>query len=128
MELLSQAFAVCVSGCVLALVIKKSNPELSLALSVIAAAVVTALGASLLEDVLELAELARSTSGLSSAIVTPVIKCIGLGFITRLGSDMCKDAGQSAAASALELVGCAAALSTALPLFRTLLAMIERIS
>lgn len=128
MELLSRAFAVCAAGCVLALVIKKSNPELSLALSVLAASLVTAMGASLLQDVLELAELARSTSGLSSAIVTPVVKCIGLGCITRLGSDMCKDSGQSAAASALELVGCAAALSTALPLFRALLAMIERIA
>ena len=128
MELLSRAAAVCAAGCVMALVIKKSNPEISLLLSVLVAAAVTTMAASLLEDVLGLVELARETSGLSSAVISPVIKCIGLGCVTRLGADMCKDAGQSAAASALELVGSAAALSTAIPLFRSLLAMIDRIA
>ncbi len=128
MEILTRAAAVAAAGCILALVIKKSNPEFSLLLSIVIAAAVTALAASLLESVMELIELACSTAGLSSAIVSPVVKCIGLGCITRLGSDLCKDAGQSAAASALELVGCAAALCTALPLFRSLLSMIDRIA
>lgn len=128
MEILSRAAAIAAAGCVLALVIKKSNPEFSTLLSVVVATAVTAMAAGLLSDVMELIELARDTSGLNSAIVSPVIKCIGLGCVTRLGSDLCRDAGQSAAASALELVGCAAALCTALPLFRSLISMIGRIA
>lgn len=128
METLARALAVASAGCILALVIKKNNPEFSLLLSIAAAGTVTALAAGLLGEVMELIELARSVSGLSSAIVSPVIKCVGLGCVTRLGSDLCRDAGQSAAASALELTGCAATLCAAMPLFRSLIAMIERIA
>lgn len=124
MELLVKAVAAALSSCVMAMVIKKSNPELSLLLSVLASAAVTMMGAQLLSGVLELVELAQDTAGLSSAVVNPVIKCLGLGVVTRLGADMCRDSGQSACASALELTGSAAALVIALPLFRTLLTMI----
>ena len=58
-------------------------------------------------------------------MTAPVLKCVGIGVVTRLSADICRDAGQSAASSAVELCGAACALVTAMPLIRTLLQMIS---
>ena len=47
-----------------------------------------------------------------------------ISILTVIGEGLCKDAGQAAGASAVQLVGVAAALYAALPLLRTFLTMI----
>jgi stage III sporulation protein AD len=126
MDVLLRALGVAVTGGLMALAIKRSAPELSLVISALAAITAGAMALQIGEDIAELYSLARDASNLSAAVVAPVVKCVGIGIVTRLGADVCKDAGQGAAASAVELVGSAAAISAALPLFRSLLSMIER--
>jgi stage III sporulation protein AD len=126
MDVLLRALGVAVTGGLIALAIKRSAPELSLVISALAAITAGAMALQIGEDIAELYSLARDASNLSAAVVAPVVKCVGIGIVTRLGADVCKDAGQGAAASAVELVGSAAAISAALPLFRSLLSMIER--
>ncbi len=46
-----------------------------------------------------------------------VFKCLGICFVTQLGCDICRDSGENALASQLELAGKAAVLISALPLF-----------
>ena len=73
------------------------------------------------------AERARELSGLSPALFTPVVKCVGIGIVCALGSEACKDAGSGQLASAVELAGAAAALVCALPLVSALLDTVEGI-
>ena len=68
---------------------------------------------------------ARELSGLSPALFTPVVKCVGIGIVCALGSEACRDAGSSQLASAVELAGAAAALVCALPLISALLDTVE---
>ena len=89
MELLAKALALSLCGCVLALLIRRSNPEVSALVALLAAVAVLTLGTQLLSGVWELVSLAQQTAGLSQAIVAPVLKCVGLGFATRLGTDLC---------------------------------------
>ena len=68
-------------------------------------------------------ELSRYAS-LSSSFYSPVLKCLGIGIVTQIGAGICKDAGQAAAATGVELCGTAAAVFCTLPLIRSLLSMI----
>ena len=61
---------------------------------------------------------------LSPGVVTPVIKCVGIGVVTRLAAELCRDAGQGASAAAVEVCGAACAMVTVLPLIRALLKLI----
>lgn len=119
-----KAAATALAGAILSLLLKKTAPELGFALNIAICLLAAGLGVEVLEGLTELLDLAREQTGLSPAVVSPVLKCVGIGVVTRLAADMCKDAGQGAIASAVELCGTACALTAALPLVRTLLEMI----
>lgn len=125
MSILLKAAAIGIAGAVICLLLKKTAPELGLMVSIGVSLLAAGLGVRLLEEIVELLKLAEEQAALSTALVSPVIKCMGIGVVTRLSVDLCKDAGQGAAASAVELCGTACALTAALPLVRTLLQMIS---
>lgn len=70
-----------------------------------------------------LAEL-TAVAGVSDAILEPVVKTCGIGLVTRLASDFCKDAQEGMLASAVELAGTALALAAVLPLFTAVLELL----
>ena len=121
MSLLIKAAALALAGAVIAMLLKKNAPELGLTLSIAVTLAAAALAAQLIGQLREVVDLAREQTGLSPAIVGPVLKCVGIGVVTRLAADLCKDAGQGASASAVELAGAACAMAAVLPLIRALL-------
>lgn len=124
MELIIKSAVAAVVAAVVSLVIKKSNPELSLMLGVLAAAVALYYGCRAIEPVLDMIREFSQSAALSSSFYTPVLKCLGIGIVTQIGSSICKDAGQAAAATGVELCGTAAAVLCTLPLVRSILSMI----
>ncbi len=124
MEIVVRAFALALTGSVLALVLKKREPELALLLGLLCAAAVLSTGLRLAQGLAQTLRETAEHAGLRAAVLHPVLKCVGIGVLTRLGADLCRDAGQTAPASALELCGAAAALAAALPLFQALLELV----
>lgn len=58
-----------------------------------------------------------SGSGVNSEYIKILLKSLGICFIAQLASDACRDAGETAIASKVELAGKFAVLLVALPLF-----------
>lgn len=125
MTLLIKAAVTVIVGALMSLLLRRSAPELGLAVSISVSLLAAAFAMELVSGLSEILSLVREETGLSPAVVGPVMKCVGVGIVTRLSADICRDAGQSAAASAVELCGTACALVTALPLIRALLKMIS---
>ena len=65
--------------------------------------------------------------GIDAVYLSPVLKCIGIGMITHLAAQVCRDAQQGSIASAVELCGTLCALYISLPLIRSLLAIVEQL-
>lgn len=125
MELAAKAVAAGICAALMALLLKKSNAELSVCLGLAAAAAILMAVLDLADELAAAAARARELSGLSPALFTPVVKCVGIGIVCALGSEACRDAGSSQLASAVELAGAAAALVCALPLISALLDTVE---
>lgn len=125
MTLLIKAAVTVIVGALMSLLLRRSAPELGLAVSISVSLLAAAFAMELVSGLSEILSLVREETGLSPAVVGSVMKCVGVGIVTRLSADICRDAGQSAAASAVELCGTACALVTALPLIRSLLKMIS---
>jgi len=121
MMILLKAAAAGIAGAILAMVLKRSAPELGLALSVAVSLLGALLAMELISGLGDLLESVKKETGLSPAVIGPVMKCVGVGIVTRLAADICRDAGQSAAATSVELCGAACALITSLPLIRAML-------
>ena len=99
--------------------------EIGFAVAIAAAAVICFAAAQLFGSIMELVRYAIGQTGLSSALFMPIIKCVGIAIIVKIGSGLCKDAGQSGIASSLEMLGSAAALFTAIPVISSLLETID---
>lgn len=124
MELLIKAAAIGAVSALVGLAIKKSNPEISLLLAMAASAAVLTLALTMLSELRETLRMVMDFTSLQQTLVLPVLKCVAVGIVARLSADLCKDAGQSGLASAVELCGAAAALCISLPLVNTLLQML----
>ena len=121
MDLLIKAAAIGAVSALVGLAIKKSNPEISLLLAMAASAAVLTLALTMLSELRETLRMVMDFTSLQQTLVLPVLKCVAVGIVARLSADLCKDAGQSGLASAVELCGAAAALCISLPLVNTLL-------
>ena len=127
MELLTRVAIVCVTGAVLALVLRQGNPVAGLLLTLCVTVTVLLY---LLRASAELFEFLRelgTQSGLSPSVLTPLYKTVGIALVVRAGGALCRDAGESALAGAVETAGTLCALLTALPLLREMMSMLLRL-
>lgn len=125
MTVLFKAAAAAVAGAIIGLIVKRSAPELALGLSTAVSIFAALLAMELISGLTEFLDMLEGETGLSPAVVGPVLKCVGVGVVTRIAADICRDAGQSAAASAVELCGAACAMTAALPLIQALLTAVR---
>ena len=128
MDIIIKAVVIGVAGAVLTLIIKRTNPEISTVLTLTICTVIVGMSMKVFSSVSEVLELVELGSGFSSAYTAPVIKCVGIGITARLGSDLCKDSGQEAVASSVEICGALCALYVSLPLIKTMLRMIGELA
>ena len=125
MELLIKAAVIAVVGAVITLVIKKNSPEIALLLAAALAFLTLYFAADAITRLMGFIESLSDTAQLSPAILSIVMKTVGIAILTKISADVCRDAGQSSVASGLELTGAAAALYVALPLMETVFSMIN---
>ena len=76
------------------------------------------------EPLAELIRKLEQRSGIATELLRPVIKSLGVSILGRLAEGFCRDAGQSAAASAMELATAFSILCAAVPLVESLLDVI----
>jgi len=125
MAVLIKIAAVAVAGAILGLVIRKNSPEMALMLTISLALTALYLAFDTIRSVTEFVSDLADAAQISPAVLTVVFKAVGISVVTKLSSDVCRDAGQSSVASGIELAGAFAALYIALPLFKTVMDMIR---
>lgn len=124
MEQIAQIAGVCVVAALLALAIRRGTPETALLLSLAAVTVVMLSLAAAMELLISFLEELGNRSGLPAGLFVPLYKTVGIALVVNMGGSLCRDAGESALASALETAGAVCALLTALPLLRTVLELL----
>ena len=116
MELAVKAAAICIVAALCVSFLKRSTPELGLLLSLAAAIVVLGCILTYAEGAAAILDELLGQTGLDRELFTPLFKIIGISLVSRLGTDLCKDAGQGTLASLVELSGTLCALLAAAPL------------
>ncbi len=121
MEDILKVAALAVTASLCAVVVGRQVKELGLVLAL--AAGVLILGgvfqaAGAVRDFLkELAQLA----GLAPAVLSPVLKTVGIAVVARLSAELCRDAGEGGIAAFVETAGAVLALYVSLPLLQAVL-------
>ena len=115
MEMISRFAAIAVLSSATVLLIKRSNPEISFLVSAATVTLLYIASFTLLREAAASLKATASVLGSSSVLIYPVLKCTGIAAISRFGSDLCRDASQSALAEAVETAGTLSAAAVAFP-------------
>ena len=124
MEVIVKCAGLALLAAVVCLLIKRSNPEMAFSVSSAAIAVLLLGTLGLAASLGDMVRSARNILGVSSTLIQTVIKCVGIAAVTRIASELCRDASQSASAAAVEIAGTLCAAAVAMPLLLSMLEMI----
>lgn len=111
-------------GAVCAAVVKKQSPDMALVLTICAVTLILALSMAAFRPIRALMDVLAQRAGLSAAVLSPVIKTVGVALLTRVTAELCRDAKEGGIASAVEIAGGACALLICLPLFEAVVQLI----
>ena len=123
-ELVLRAGCAAVAGSLCALALRRYVPELSLVLGIVTGGVVLVLMLTAFAQVRQGLEQLTGYAGLDNTLVGPVYKVVVIAILSRLTSQICRDAGEGTVALCCELAGTFAALCAILPLLRRVLELI----
>jgi stage III sporulation protein AD len=100
-----QVVVIGIVASILALTLKRQNPEISIAISIVAGVIIFMIVIPQLKVVLDMFYKISQNTRLDKVYISIVLKIIGIAYISEFGVQICKDAGEGAIASKIELVG-----------------------
>ena len=121
MEAVGKIAALAVAAALCALVVRQNAREIGLMLALLAGALILGQALGAVEAIWALLEELGERAGLSPAVLDPVIKTVGIGILTKISAEVCRDAKESGIAAFVETAGAALSLYVALPLIRAVL-------
>lgn len=116
-----------ITAALLAVVIKQHRPEMALLISLAAGAFLFFFVLGNITAVVSTIEQLAQRSNLNAIYLDTVLKVIGIAYIAEFGAQLCRDAGEGAIASKIELGGKILIMLLALPVLTALMEVILRI-
>ena len=114
-------------GMVIPVLFRQYKPEYAVFVSLAVGILVIGMLCSQLLPIFDELKTMLSKASLSLEYIAILIKSLGVCYLTQLASDACRDAGEMAISSKLELAGKITVLSLGLPLFGKLLEIVKQL-
>ena len=114
-------------GMVIAVLLRQYKPEYAVFVSLAVGVLIIGMLCSQLLPVFNEMKEMLSQANLSLEYIGILIKSLGVCYLTQLASDACRDAGETAISSNLQLAGKITVLSLGLPLFGKLLDIVKQL-
>lgn len=109
---------------ILIMIIKQYRPEFALYISLIAGAIILYFVLDQITNMINLLKQIANQSGMNSEFLAILIKMTGIAVLAEFAISICKDAGESAIASKVELGSKAIIISMSIPIIYNLLEVI----
>jgi len=126
MEIL-QIVAIGIIATLLAITLRQQKPELAIYISIAAGLFIFFLIIGKLSGVVDLLNKMVQKSQIDTIYLSTLLKIIGIAYITEFGANICRDAGEGAIASKIELGGKVIIMVMALPILVGLMEVILKI-
>lgn len=118
---------IAVSAVVAALALRAYRPEMSLQISLAAGVMILILTLDDISAVIGSVSALSNGLGIDNERIKTVFKIIGVAYLAQFAASVCRDAGESAMAGKMELVGRVMILMLALPLVSSVLEVVARL-
>ncbi len=112
---------------IIVIILKQYKPEFTIYVSICAGVIILGLVMTRLSGIIELlTELSNKVSD-TNGFLTVLIKITGIAFLTEFAVSICKDSGESAIASKVDLGGKVIIISMSIPIISALLETIVHV-
>ncbi len=112
---------------ILIIIIKQYRPEFALYISLIAGGLILYFAVDKIANVINLLRDICNKSGINSEFLGILIKMTGIAYLAEFAISICKDSGESAIASKVEIGSKAIIISMSIPIISNLLEVILKI-
>lgn len=118
---------ICIAAALLSLYLRQQRPEYAMLVSLACGVLVLLLLLGQVKDItVELREL-TGILGQDQDLISIVLKCLGICILAELGSQCCRDAGETALATKVELSAKVMLVLVSVPLLQELLKMVRHL-
>ncbi len=111
---------VAMTASVLCLLLRQHRPEFAVVLAIVAGVLLFLSVFSFMEPIFVSITDLMTHTGMGGQYTQIMFKALGICYLVELASDSCRDAGQTALASKVELIGRVSILLLVLPIFEAL--------
>ncbi len=126
MEILQIAI-IAITASILAVTLKSERPEFSIIISVVAGIMIFFVSSTYLKSVLNVLNEITEKINIDLSFIEIILKIVSISYICEFSSQICKDAGEGAIASKVELAGKILILFTSAPVMLSLLELLTGI-
>ncbi len=112
---------------IIIIIMKQYRPEFAIYISLIAGVIIFSIAMGKLSTIINLLQSISSKAGINSNFLSILLKITGIAFLAEFAVSICKDSGESAIASKIELGSKAIIISMSLPIISNLLDIILKI-
>ena len=123
-----QLVGLAVAIAAIVLLIKTQRPELALITAAAAGVFILLTILPQMSGIIETVQKISTKAGISDGYAAIMLKAVGIAYITNLGAELCRDAGQNAIAAKVELAGKIMLAVLALPVIDALFNMMAGIT
>ena len=112
---------------IIIIIIKQYKPEFTIYISIIAGVLILYLIMDKLEGIINLLKTISSKSGINNQFLELLIKITGIAFLAEFAINLCKDSGEGAIASKIEMGSKVIIVSMSIPIISSLLEVILKL-
>lgn len=127
MEIFLKAAAGVLITVILCLALEKQSKELSVLLVMTVCCMIIGAAINYLKPVFTLFEKLQSIGKLNEEMMRVLLKAVGIGLVAEITAMICSDSGNNALGKAIKLIAAGVILCISIPLFESLLELIEEI-
>ena len=106
------------------MLVKQTKPEIAIIISIVGSIIIVVMAVNILSSVISSFYKIFQTTGVETALLTPLIKIVAIGYIAEFGANICQDAGASGVADKVLFSAKLIILVIALPIITTVIDMV----
>jgi len=112
---------------IIVIIIKQYKPEFAIYISIITGILIFFLIMDKLEGIINLLKTISSKSGINKSFLELLLKITGIALLTEFAINLCKDSGEGAIASKIEIGSKVVIVSMSIPIISSLLEVINKL-
>ena len=112
---------------VIIIILKQYKPEFAIYISIITGLIIIYMVINRLEGIINLLKTISNKSGINNQFLELLLKITGIAFLAEFAINLCKDTGENAIASKIEIGSKVVIVSMSIPIISSLLEIITKL-